>query len=48
MMIVGYISFIMSVLIIICFVAYQFGYDAGYRKATKHVRVRFKERETKS
>ena len=38
MMIVGYISFGLSVLIILCLIAYKFGHDAGYEQATEDVR----------
>ena len=46
MMIIGYVSFGLSILIIMCLVAYKFGYDAGYAKATKTVRVWFKDHKT--
>lgn len=37
MMIVGYISGGISVLIIMCLIAYKFGHDDGYRQATEDV-----------
>ena len=46
MMIIGYISLGMSVLIIMCLIAYKFGYDDGYIQATKTIRVWFKDHKT--
>jgi len=48
MMIIGYISFGLSVLITMCVISYRLGYDAGHAKATKTVRVWFKDYNYKS
>ena len=37
-MIIGYISGGVAVLIMLCLMAHQLGYDAGYKEAIKDVR----------
>ena len=46
MMIVGYISGGIAILIIMCTVAYNIGYSTGYKQATDKIRVWFKEQHT--
>lgn len=45
-MIVGYISGGISLIIIICFLLYRIGYNAGYIQATIEVRERLRKERT--